>query len=119
MQNTNVITIALRPFHAADAAPTAGSPAASNAAPAFNPPAFVNARAEEIARSSGKWGADESAKLLADVAEEMTQLECWDADTFRVIAQRYCNTNAVANRFAEKGWITRRERGAAKVSDLV
>jgi hypothetical protein len=77
--------------------------------------AKFNDLAKQHATDAGKWNTETAAAFFVDCLDEyLAATEQPDAGDLKPLFARYANLNAVSNRFAELGWITRTEKGAKK-----
>lgn len=85
--------------------------------------ASINAKVRALCAARKSWATDEATELFTFIVDEYyAQLEDQPFDTgdLRKYFDRYVNLNAVNNRMADAGLITRNERGSRKVhNDLL
>jgi hypothetical protein len=79
--------------------------------------AKINDIAKNLAVADGRWNTETAAQFFVDVLDEyLAATDKPDAGDLKPVFLRYANLNAVSNRFAEAGWITRTEKGTKKAS---
>ena len=79
--------------------------------------AKINDTANTLAEQDGRWNTETAAEFFVAILDEyLAATETPDARDLKPVFLRYANLNAVSNRFAEAGWITRTEKGTKKAS---